>query len=69
MTPSERLRALAKDDLQVWYPAVFDRDTDPDMYEELSELDPTMLQRLGTCEYRIEHVSEDSVFVTYRHLD
>jgi len=69
MSPSERLREMAKAELQVWYPSVFNRDIDPDMYEELSCLDPIMIHRLGTCEYRIEYVSEDNVFVTYRHLD
>lgn len=69
MTPSEMLKALAKNDLQVWYASSFDREEEPDMYEALLNLDPIMLHRLGTIEYRIELCTEDKVYVRYRHLD
>ena len=66
----EQLRALAKDNLEVWYPTSFDREEEPDMYEFLAnEADPLYIQRLGTCEYRIELVTEDKIYVMYRHLD
>lgn len=70
MSPTERLRALHPEDaFEVWYPTSFDRDEDPDMYEALLEMDPSMLHRIGTCEYRIELVTEDKIYVMYRHLD
>lgn len=65
----EQLRALAKDNMEVWYAASFDREEEPDIYEFLSESHPLYIQRLGTCEYKIELVTEDKVFVFYRHLD
>ena len=70
MSPTERLRALAKDDMEAWYPTSFDREEEPDMYEFLAtEADPLCIQRLGTCEYRIELCTEDKIYVMYRHLD
>ena len=69
MSPTEQLRALAKDDLEVWYPTSFDREEEPDMYEFLTEADPLYIQRLGTCEYKIELATEDKIYVMYRHLD
>lgn len=73
MGAMEQLRALAKDDLEVWYPTSFERESsspeDVDMYSILSGADPLYIQRLGTCEYKIELVTEDEVFVFYRHLD
>ena len=69
MGAMEQLRALAEDNMEVWYATSFDREEESDMYEELCSLDPGMIQRLGTCEYKIELVTEDKVFVFYRHLD
>jgi hypothetical protein len=70
MTPTERLKALALEDaFEVWYPSSFDREEEPDMYEALLSLDPSMLHRIGTIEYRIELCTDQKVFVTYRHLD
>lgn len=69
MTPTERLRALAKDNLEMWYPCAFDCEEEPDMYEALLSLDPTRRHRIGTVEYRIELCTEDTIFVMYKHLD
>lgn len=69
MSATEQLRALAKDNIEVWYATSFDREEDDYMYDALCSLDPGMIKRLGTCEYKIEFVTEDQVFVFYRHLD
>ena len=69
MAPTERLRALAKDDMEVWYPGSIDREEDQETYDVLLALDASMLHRIGTCEYRIELVTEDTIYVMYRHLD
>jgi hypothetical protein len=70
MSALEQLRALHLEDaFEVWYPSSFDREEEPDMYEALLEMDPTILHRLGTCEYRIELCTDQKVFVMYKHLD
>ena len=69
MSPIEQLRALAKDDTEVWYPTSFDREEEPEMYEFFSLVAPPYTQRIGSCEYRIELVTEDEIYVMYRHLD
>ena len=65
----EQLRALAKDDMEVWYTTCFDREEEPDMYEWLVSCDPSATHRLWTVEYKISLVTEDCVYVFYKHLD
>jgi hypothetical protein len=66
----EQLRALALEDaFEVRYPGCIDREEDQETYDVLLGLDASMLHRIGTCEYRIELVTEDKIYVMYRHLD
>jgi hypothetical protein len=69
----EQLRALAKNDMEMWYATCFDREApcqhDIDMYEWLVSCDPSTTHRLGTVEYKISLVTEDCVYVFYKHLD
>ena len=69
MTPTERLRVLAKNNLEIYYPGSIDREEDQETYEVLLGLDPSILHKIGTVEYMVELATEDKIFVTYRHLD
>lgn len=69
MSPTERLKALAKDDVQVWYPFTIDRDENPFEYEEFLALDPTMIHRFGRSEFKIEHVTDSHIYTMYRPLE
>ena len=69
MSPTERLKALAKNDVHVWYPCTIDRDENPFEYEEFLELDPTMVHRLGRSEFKIEYATDSHIYTMFRPLE